>query len=342
MMQKKTVGNIGGTMNNFFNSLKENLLKLGYIFREKKEVTDHGYEKNSLGNYLIERGVINPEQLQKALDYQCKNKDKKIGEILAEINILGEEETLEQLAAYLKVDIVKLDNLAFPLILQDFFNKSTMMKSLFVPFDLSGNILSVAVSDLDNEDLKNQIESLINRKGINYYITYYLALPSMIKRFIFNSYSKHPHKPQTSKYRKKFGEYLIEKEIISKGQLDEVLNLQKKFVNKRLGELLFEMKILQREQALRELAQHEGVEYESLEDKQPNHELISYFDYNYMIDNHFVPFGLENNIIKIAIFNIFDKELIEEIEMILQKNMLKVEFYISTKEAIDKMINNKS
>ena len=305
------------------------------LIRQKKEFEISNNDNNGLGEYLIEKGIITEMQLKEALDYQVENSNKKIGEILYEIDILGDNEILVELAEYMKVDYVFLHDRVYPLNLQKRFSKKIMIEELFVPFELSGNVISIAISDINNVEFKEKIEKIVKEGDINYYVVFYLSLPTMIKNFIYNSYAKHPHHSDVVGKRKKFGQYLIEKHIISQEQLDEVIKYQRKFIHKRMGEILSELKILDREKALKELAIHEGREYITLEDKIPQEDLIKLFDYDEMDKNYFVPFALENKIIKIAINNIFDDEYIDQIKIKLEKQGLDSRFYIAMRDSIE-------
>ena len=45
-----------------------------------------------LGELLIERGIIDPEQLEKALEYQRNNKGFLLGEVLVQLSFAIEED----------------------------------------------------------------------------------------------------------------------------------------------------------------------------------------------------------------------------------------------------------
>ncbi|MGE5329105.1 MAG: hypothetical protein ACM3KR_06345 [Deltaproteobacteria bacterium] len=296
-------------------------------------------QNTGIGTFLIEKNLITEEQLSNALAYQNENKSKKIGEILYEINLLGEEEVLTQLADYLKVEHINLDRLTFPLKIQRIFDKKIMVEKVFAPFDLSGNIISIAISDINNKKLKSEIEQIIKAHSENLNPVFYLALPKMIRKFIINSYEKHPHERATVLgVKKKFGEYLLEKKLITKEQIESILEKQKEYVHKRFGELLYEMKMLNREDVLKELAIHEGKEYESLEDKQPQNNLMILFELDDMLMNSFTPFDIEGDVVKIAINNIFDDDLIKDITNILAQSNFKCKFYISMRDSIRSFI----
>ncbi len=321
-------------MNRFIEKFKEGIAGLKGSFSRPQEVSSLTYVKRGLGNFLMERGIITQEQLEKALDYQSKHSQKKIGQILAEINILGEEEVLRELASYMGVEYVVLSKLTYPLAHQKMFKKKDMLEYMFAPFELSGNFLSIAITDINNFGLRKHIEGVVRNGNVQYHVNYYLSLPSMISRFIYNSYARHPYYPNILGKNRKFGEYLIEKKIITREQMDEVLQHQKKFLHKRIGELIYEMNILERGQTLKELAQHENTEYETLDERTPNAELIQLFDYNFMVENHFVPFEKEGKEIKIAVNNIFDDELLETVENQLKEKGLKPKLYLSFTDSI--------
>jgi len=319
---------------NFFNIFKSKNKKDYNPDDNKTEEQNFG-----LGTFLIEKGLINESQLINALEYQKENNTKKIGEILVDINLLGEDEVLSELAAYLDVEYINLDRFTFPLKIQQIFSKRVMVDKSFAPYDLSGNIINIAISDINNSTLKQEIQDMINVYTTNLNPVFYLSLPKMIRRFIANSYEKHPHE-RTSILgtKKKFGEYLIERKLINEEQLNKILTYQKEYVHKRFGELLYEMKFLNREDVLKELAAHEGKEFESLQNIVPQNELMIMFELDQMIMNSFVPFEKEGDLIKVAMNNIFDDELIEDITKVLNEKNLKCKFYISMRDSIRNFI----
>lgn len=321
-------------MKNMFQQLKEKLNNLKSFFIKEEKLEDKKTEKKGLGNYLIEKGIITEEQLQKALQYQSENSNKKIGEILAEMNILGEKEVLKELANYLGVQYVILEDIKCPISHQKLFKKKMMLDLCFAPFDLSGNIISIAISDINNVEIIKKIEHILRSSSIQFHAAYYLSLPDMIRDFIHRSYAEHPYHPNLGTRNKRFGEYLVEKNIVTQEQIDLVLEYQKKYLHKRIGELLYEMKILNKESTLKELAAYENKEYIMIDEKEIPGEVIKLFDMNFMIENVFIPFEIEDKIVKIAINNIFDDELMEIIESKLNEVGLKPRYYLALKDSI--------
>lgn len=293
-------------------------------------------KKCGLGNFLVNKGILSKEQLQKTIDLQKSNKNKRIGEIIREINFLGEEELLKQLAEYLQVDFVILSEMDYDLNNQNLFSKSIMLDWGFAPFKFEESIINVAVNDVYNFELCDKIKNMARGYDINFY----LSLESMIINFIKESYARSINHYEFKGRKERFGEFLIRRGIITTEQLEFVLSEQQKYLDKRTGELLCQMGILSQEEILVELAAHLKKDYILLNEIQPDKKFLSFFEPSFMLKNHVVPFDIENDCIKIAAGNILDFELIEIIEEKLNKNNLKVHFYIALNYSIQIFIEH--
>ncbi|MGE5328225.1 MAG: hypothetical protein ACM3KR_01800 [Deltaproteobacteria bacterium] len=287
-------------------------------------------KKRGLGNFLLNKGILSKEELDKAIDIQKTKSDKRIGEILREIDLIGEEDMLNQLAEYLQVDYIILSEIDFKLNEQKLFTKNIMLDWHFVPFRIEKDTIDIAVSDIYNFELHEKIKNMANQFNVKFY----LCLENMITNFIKKSYAGNTTYLEFKGRREKFGEYLVRRGLITEEQVQTVLAEQQKFLDKRIGELLIKMNILSKEKALTELASHLKKDYIYLGEKEIDKSLISLFETSFMLKNNFIPFRIENGYVKIAITNIFDFELIEIIETKLSKNNLKAQFYIALKEEI--------
>lgn len=290
-------------------------------------------KKCGLGNFLVKKGIISKEELKKAIELQKTKNSKRIGELLRDIDLIGEEDLLRQLADYLQVDFVVLSEIEFDLNKQNLFTKNVMLDWCFAPFKIENNIVNIAVEDIYNFELHEKIKN--TAKGVD--VKFYLSLEAMIIEFIKESYA------QSSRFefkgrKEKFGEYLIKRGIVTKEQIQVALDEQQKYLNKRIGELLCQMGILSQEKALIELAGHLKKDYVCLNEIQPDKELLSLFGANFMIKNRIVPFGMENGCVKIAAGNIFDFEIAEIVQTKLSKNNLKAQFYIALNDSIQEYI----
>src|ERR1051326_7417045 len=65
--------------------------------------------KKRLGEILMSKGLITPQQLQLALDFQKENRSKRVGEIWVEAGIISEEILARALATQFNVPYLSLD-----------------------------------------------------------------------------------------------------------------------------------------------------------------------------------------------------------------------------------------
>lgn len=141
--------------------------------------------RKKYGEYLLENGKVTEEQIKLACDYQQTHKELKIGEIFYKLGILSKETVINTLAAYLDKKAVKLDNLDMPRELKDIFSMEFMQSNCFAPFQREGKVLKIAIDDINNFELKSDIDLIVSRR--NYTTEYYLSLSETIKEFIRNS-----------------------------------------------------------------------------------------------------------------------------------------------------------
>lgn len=291
-------------------------------------------KKSGLGRFLLDRGIISKEGLKKAIKTQKTQSGKRIGEILSDINLIGEEELLKQLAEYLKVEYVSLSEIGFDMNKHNFFAKNIMIDWCFAPFKIENNVVNIAIDDIYNLELQERIKDWA--KG--YEVKFYLSLKNLIINFIKESYAKDINKFEFKGRKEKFGEYLIKRGIVTQEQFGEVLEEQQKYLDKRVGEIICDMGILSQEKALMELAKHLKKEYICLEQVHPDKSIQDLFQTNFMLKKQIVPFEIEDDCVKIAIANILDFELIEIIETRLSRKNLKAHFYLAQNDSIQKCI----
>ncbi|MGY8769425.1 MAG: GspE/PulE family protein [Pirellulales bacterium] len=114
-----------------------------------------------LGNVLIKRGFVTIEQLEQALVYQkSKGQKKLLGEILVELDYCTEDQIIESLAIEYGVPYAKLEaRLADPKVI-DTLPREYIEKNLVLPLFKIENVLTVAVTELSNLFLIDEIRSM--------------------------------------------------------------------------------------------------------------------------------------------------------------------------------------
>ena len=112
-----------------------------------------------LGELLIERGIINDEQLAKALTLQ-KEKGGLIGEILVELGFVKEEDIAQSLTAQYGFPYLPLSNYDINSEIVNIVPGRVARQYLLVPIDKIGNNLTLAMSNPLNVQAIEDVELL--------------------------------------------------------------------------------------------------------------------------------------------------------------------------------------
>jgi len=112
-----------------------------------------------LGELLIERKVITPEHLQKALDYQKVN-GGLIGEILVQLGFSKEEDIAQVLTAQYGFPYLPLTNYDIDLELAKLIPEQVARQYCLIPIDKIGNNLTLAMSNPLNTQAIEDVEMI--------------------------------------------------------------------------------------------------------------------------------------------------------------------------------------
>jgi len=112
-----------------------------------------------LGELLIERGIINDQQLTKALAIQ-KDKGGLIGEILVELGYVKEEDIAQSLTAQYGFPYLPLSNYDINSEIVNIVPGRVARQYLLVPIDKIGNNLTLAMSNPLNVQAIEDVELL--------------------------------------------------------------------------------------------------------------------------------------------------------------------------------------
>ncbi|MCS7306742.1 MAG: ATPase, T2SS/T4P/T4SS family [Thermoguttaceae bacterium] len=135
-----------------------------------------------LGELLVAKGYLKPEDLQKALDRQRQESRRRLlGEILMESELCTEEQILECLAIECGVPFAKLDTRLYDPKAVDLLPREYIEQNLVLPLFLVRGVLTVAVSEPSNLFLIDEIRSLTNLQ-----VQIVAATPRDIRRIITN------------------------------------------------------------------------------------------------------------------------------------------------------------
>lgn len=117
---------------------------------------DIGKKKKRLGDLLVKAGIIEPAQLQKALDVQKENK-KRLGEVLIDLGYTTEEMIALALSRQLGMDKVSLKGISIEHEIINLVNGNILRKYVMIPIEYSnGNMNVIRVAMADPMDLRAQ------------------------------------------------------------------------------------------------------------------------------------------------------------------------------------------
>jgi len=137
-----------------------------------------------LGELLIERGVLNQRQLDKALTVQ-KEKGGLIGEILVELGFASEEDIAQALTAQYGFPYLPLGNYEINPEIANIVPIRVARQYLLIPIDKIGNNLTLAMSNPLNAQAIEDIELL---SGCS--VQTFVSTASDIKRAIEKYYKE--------------------------------------------------------------------------------------------------------------------------------------------------------
>src|SRR5882757_4802064 len=119
------------------------------------------FERKPLGQLLLNKGLIKPEDLERALEEQRRsNHQKLLGEVLVELGICSEDQITESLAQAYGVPYARISpRIADPKVIAS-LPKEFLEKHQVLPLFLVEGILTVAVPEPANVFLVEEIERL--------------------------------------------------------------------------------------------------------------------------------------------------------------------------------------
>ena len=103
-------------------------------------------EKKSFGDFLVERGVIAPDQLRKAIQEQ-KQKGEKLEQTIIRLKYAEEEPVLKSLAEYFNLPYIDLDTYIIDEEITKIIPEEMAIRHTLIPIFKIGNTLTIALAD---------------------------------------------------------------------------------------------------------------------------------------------------------------------------------------------------
>ena len=123
-----------------------------------------------LGEILVEKGIITPEQLAKALETQKKSPNR-LGKILIDAGHITEEVLGECLAQQLAIPHISIRFYQIDEHVLDLIPKALVERMRVIPLDHIGKILTVAISDTISPEEIGELEKVTGCRLKFFFVT---------------------------------------------------------------------------------------------------------------------------------------------------------------------------
>lgn len=130
--------------------------------------------KGPIGIELVRRGLVNEEDINKALEYQREHPNKKIIEIINILHLCDDYELIEALGDILDEKSIILTKEDINLNVSDYISIDVAKQNKAVPFDITGNKIKVCFADTLDRKSVDTIRLILLNKGLimERYITF--------------------------------------------------------------------------------------------------------------------------------------------------------------------------
>lgn len=130
--------------------------------------------KGPIGIELVRRGLVSENDINRALEYQRENPNKKIIEIIHTLNLCDEYALIEALGDILDEKAMILTKSNITLNISDYISLDVAKKNKAVPFDIIGNRIKVCFADSLDKKRVDSIRLILLNKGLimEKYITF--------------------------------------------------------------------------------------------------------------------------------------------------------------------------
>ncbi len=130
--------------------------------------------RGPIGIELVKRGIVNEEDVNKALDYQRDYPNMKVIDIINKLGLCNENILVEALGDILDEKSILLTQNDIKLNVADYISLDVAKQNKAIPFDITGNKIKVCFSDTLNRRAVDTVRLILLNKGLimERYITF--------------------------------------------------------------------------------------------------------------------------------------------------------------------------
>lgn len=131
-------------------------------------------KKGPIGIELVKRGILRQSDIDKALEYQRRNPEKRIIEIIDVLNLCDEYILLETLGEILGEKTMLLNYGDISIDMKQYVSLDMAKKYKAIPFEIDNNKIKVCFSDNSTDVAVETIRLILFNKGLTMekYVTF--------------------------------------------------------------------------------------------------------------------------------------------------------------------------
>lgn len=139
-------------------------------------------KRQPIGIELVKRGVVTENDINNALIEQRKKPNKKIGEILYEMNVCNPRELIQAIGDILGIKGLVLSSASIKIDVLSYISLEMATRSKAIPFDIENGKIKVCFSDTTNTRNIEAVRLLMLNKGL--IIEPYITFATIIDRIL--------------------------------------------------------------------------------------------------------------------------------------------------------------
>ncbi len=130
--------------------------------------------RQPIGVELVKRGIVKEVDIQKALEYQKIHLDKKLGDIIHELNLADPERLIRAIGEIVGIKGIILNKQDVNTNLIDYISKEIALKYKVLPIQVSDGIAKVVFSNSTDREGIEKVRIILSNKGFSMvpYITF--------------------------------------------------------------------------------------------------------------------------------------------------------------------------
>ena len=135
------------------------------------------------GVELVKRGIVTEKDIENALQYQREHPDKKLGDILYQLNVCEPNTLIEAIGDIIGEKGILLTWDKIRVKLTDYFSLDVAQKNKVVPFEVVAGKIKVCFANTVNTKNMNTVKLLLLNKGLvmEPYITFENDIDKILK-----------------------------------------------------------------------------------------------------------------------------------------------------------------